>query len=108
VVLAAPATDGGTRVYFLPFTHAQPRDRDATIEIPARVRQHLRLDGERSWIVLDEVNDFLWPGYDIRPVPGADPTRIDYGLLPPRFFDAVRAAFLALAADRRVQRTPRD
>jgi hypothetical protein len=29
------------------------------------------------------------PGYDLRPVPGAQPERIEYGILPPRFFDAL-------------------
>jgi hypothetical protein len=32
---------------------------------------------------------------------------MEYGILPPRFFDTVRNAFLALAQARRVKRTPR-
>ena len=64
------------------------------------------LDNERSWIILDEINDFLWPGYDLRAIPGSDPARMDYGVLPLRFFDAARTAFLALAQARRVSRTP--
>ena len=107
VIIAAPAVTGGTQVYVLPVTHAPPSDPSLAIEIPPRVKQHLGLDGERSWIVLDEINDFLWPGYDLRPVPGSQPARIDYGFLPPRFFDRVRTAFLALAQARRVKRTPR-
>jgi hypothetical protein len=43
------------------------------------VKRHLGLDGERSWIVLDEINDFIWPGHDLRPVPGAS-SRIDHGI----------------------------
>ena len=108
VVLAAPVAEGGTRVYVLPITHTAPSRPSLAVEIPPRVKQHLRLDGERSWIVLDEINDFLWPGYDIRPVPGSDPARIDYGVLPPRFLDAVRTTFLELARQRRVRRTQRD
>lgn len=107
VVLAAPATAGGAQVYVLPVTHTPPNDPNRAIEIPPRVKQHLHLDGERSWIVLDEINDFPWPGFDLRPIPGALPTRIDYGVLPPRFFDKVRTAFLALARERRVKRVPR-
>ncbi len=108
MILAAPAVAGGTRVYVLPVTHTPPDDPSLAIEIPPRVKQHLGLDDERSWVVLDEINDFLWPGYDVRPVPGSQPTRVDYGVLPPRFFDKVRTAFLALAQARRVKPTPRD
>ena len=107
MILAAPAVAGGTQVYILPVTHRPPTDPGLAIEIPPRIKQHLGLDGERSWIVLDEINDFLWPGYDLRPIPGAQPARTDYGLLPPRFFEAVRTAFLALARARRTKRTPR-
>jgi hypothetical protein len=98
---------GGTRVYVLPVTHTPPIDPSLAIEIPSRVKEHLRLDQERSWIVLDEINDFLWPGYDLRPVPGSQPARVEYGVLPPRFFDKVRTAFLALAQARRVKHVPR-
>ena len=107
VIIAAPAVAGGTRVYLLPVTHTPPSDPSVAIEIPPRVKQHLGLDDQRSWIVLDEINDFLWPGYDLRPVPGSQPASIEYGVRPPRFFDKVRTAFLALAQARRVRRTPR-
>jgi hypothetical protein len=107
VIIAAPAIAGGMQVYVLPVTHTPPSDPSVAIEIPPRVKEHLGLDNERSWIVLDEINDFLWPGYDLRLVPGSKPARIDYGILPPRFFDRVRTAFLALAQARRVRRTPR-
>lgn len=107
VILAAPTTAGRTQVYVLPVTHTPPSDPSTAIEIPARIKRHLGLDDERSWIVLDEINDFLWPGYDLRPVPGSRPARLDYGVLPPRFFDTVRDAFLALARARRVKRIPR-
>jgi hypothetical protein len=25
----------------------------------------------RSWVILDHANEFVWPGPDVRPVPGA-------------------------------------
>lgn len=107
VVLAAPVEKGGTRVYLLPITHTPPADLGAAVEIPIRVKQQLGLDDDRSWIVLDEVNDFLWPGHDLRTVPGSQPPRIDYGFLPPRFFNVVRDAFVALARERRIRLAPR-
>jgi hypothetical protein len=107
VILAAPVAAGGAQVYVLPVTHAPPSDPALAIEIPIRVKQHLGLDEAPSWIVMDEINDFLWPGYDLRPVPGSRPTRVEYGVLPPRFFNTVRERFLALAEQRRVKRVPR-
>ena len=107
VVLAAEIVGGGTRVYVLPITHTPPIDPALAVELPLRVRLHLRLDDLPSWIVLDEINDFLWPGYDLRSVPGRGPKAVEYGHLPPKFFDTVRTAFLALATTRRVKRVPR-
>jgi hypothetical protein len=40
------------------------------------------LDAGRSWVVVSEVNRFVWPGVDLRPVPGKG--SYDYGVvLPP-------------------------
>jgi hypothetical protein len=72
-----------------------------------RVKQALGLDDERSWIILDEVNQFSWPGYDLRPVPGAK-DRFAYGFVPPKLYEAVIARILTLAAERRVAQISRD
>jgi hypothetical protein len=85
--------DDATVVTVLPVTHSPPSEPRDAIEIPAAVKRHLGLDEARSWIVLGEGNEFVWPGYDLRKVPNTK--RIDYGFLPPRFFDAVRQAFVA-------------
>jgi hypothetical protein len=67
IVLAMQeAPDGTIRVVVAPITHTPPADPDASIEIPAQVKARLGLDGERSWVRLDEVNRFVWPGYDLR------------------------------------------
>ena len=107
IVLTTMTTDGDPHVYVLPITHSLPRTADAALEIPSSVKRHLGLDSERSWIVLDEVNDFIWPGFDLRPIPGRFPQRLEYGVLPGRFFDQVRDAFLALYRQRRVRSVPR-
>jgi hypothetical protein len=67
----------------------------------------LGLDGERSWIILDDFNDFIWPGYDLRLVPGKS-GRYDYGLLPPVLFDKIIAKILDLQRQGKVFSTPRD
>jgi hypothetical protein len=65
------------------------------VEVPATVKRHLGLDGDRSWVVLDEGNRFAWPGYDLRPVPGAR-DRYEYGFLPPRLFADLVQRFKAI------------
>jgi hypothetical protein len=52
---------GLRQVAVAPITHSPPYDPHVAIEIPLRVKQHLGLDGERSWVILDEVNVFTWP-----------------------------------------------
>ena len=106
LVLAPEAASGATRVYVAPITHSQPLDPDVALEIPPAVKRHLGLDDARSWVMLDELNSFVWPGYDLRPVPGA-PGEYAYGFLPPRFFAALRERFTELRKRRTVRSTPR-
>jgi hypothetical protein len=94
IVLAVERQGGGGMVVtVLPITHSPPDTGVAAVEIPPRVKAHLGLDSARSWIVVAEGNEFLWPGYDLRKRPHTD--RYDYGFLPPRLFDQVIGAFMA-------------
>jgi hypothetical protein len=68
LALVAMQEDGTPVVRVLPITHTPPSDPADAIEIPAAVKLRLRLDGERSWIVVTESNRFAWPGPDIRPL----------------------------------------
>lgn len=77
------------------------------IEIPAVVKKRLGLDIERSWIVLSETNEFVWPGPDLRRVVDRDDSSVAYGFLPPRFFAEIRRRFLAFARARRSARVRR-
>jgi hypothetical protein len=77
----ADAGEEPLTVTVAPITHTVPRDPDLAVEIPAKVKRHLSLDDRRSWIVLDEFNEFAWPGFDLRSVPGKL-GRYDYGFLP--------------------------
>jgi hypothetical protein len=95
------------RVAVVPITHSPPHNPSAAIEIPPRVKQHLGLDSERSCVVLDEINVFTWPGCDLRPIRDGG-GRVDYGFLPPRFFDQLVAKFAQLATAGSVSRASRD
>lgn len=94
VVMAIIDEDGDKEVWVLPITHSPPADAADAIEIPTATKTRLGLDGDRSWIVINEANEFVWPGPDLRSVPGRDASTIAYGPLPPRFFSHVRDKFL--------------
>lgn len=106
IVLAVEQEADATAVVtVLPITHIAPSDPASAIEIPPAVKRHLGLDDDRSWIVVAEGNEFLWPGYDLRKRPGSD--RYDYGFLPPRFFQQIVKAFVALRRAGKRRTAPR-
>jgi hypothetical protein len=102
-------TDGKKRVLVLPITHTPPlaKAQETTIEIPPAVKRRLGLDDEPSWIVITEANEFIWPGPDLRPVPGDQLGGNAYGFLPPGLFARVQAAFVKAVEDRKMKRVPR-
>jgi hypothetical protein len=98
--------DGETLVTVLPVTHRPPDNAGAAVEIPTAVKRHLGLDEVRSWVIVAEGDQFVWPGYDLRKRSGAD--RYDYGFLPPRLFHQILDAFRAWSRSSKVRLTPRD
>jgi hypothetical protein len=92
IILAARESGGEFRVQVLPITHTPPSAASDAIEIPALLKKHLKLDDDRSWIMLSEYNEFIWPGYDLRPI-GKTGNPV-YGFLPPKFFQHLTSRFL--------------
>ena len=90
IVLKVERQDELVIVTVSPITHRQPSTATPALELPVPVKRHLGLDSEKSWIVLDEINQFVWPGFDLRPIRGRS-GRIDYGFLPPKLFARVVA-----------------
>jgi phenylpyruvate tautomerase PptA (4-oxalocrotonate tautomerase family) len=107
VISAVIASDGETIVRVAPITHSQPDDPSLALEISAAVKRHLGLDDERSWIILDEFNEFIWPGFDLQPVSGS-PGRIAYGFLPPALFNRMLTVVRNLWRSGRGKSTRRD
>ncbi len=105
IILTVARESGPPKVTVLPVTHRMPADPTSAVEIPPATKQRLGLDPARSWIILEEGNDFIWPGPDLRAVPGSSPSSASYGFLPPGLFKIVVERFLALAQHRR--RVPR-
>ena len=106
-LLIATATDPPECIV-LPITHSAPGPDTAAIEMPRTEAVRLGLDGERSWIVLDETNSFLWPGPDLGPVPGRKPRTVVYGMLSRPFFGRVLAAVQSLLRECRLKSVDRD
>jgi hypothetical protein len=110
-IIAALRVDenGDTRALVLPITHTPPDHPALAVEIPAAVKKRLQLDDARSWVVLSEWNEFVWPGPDLRRLPGKTDATVAYGMIPPELFAAIRDKFLALALANagQAQRVPR-
>ncbi len=107
IVAARQIVEGREVVTVVPITHMAPADPADAIEIPPALKAHLGLDDLRSWVVVTETNDFLWPGPDLRPIQGEMPLRFDYGMLPPRFFAATRDRILQAYRERKLAAVPR-
>ena len=107
IVAARQVIEGREVVTVVPITHTPPAGPSDAVEIPPGLKAHLGLDDLPSWIVVTETNDFLWPGPDLRPRREVNPTRFDYGMLPPRFFTHVRDRILQAHLHRRLNRVTR-
>ena len=88
-----------TEVYIAPITHTPPENPERAMEIPKATQKRLGLDAEPSWIITTEVNRFIWPGPDIRPVPGHG---MAYGLLPANMTLDLAAKIKKNARDRSI------
>jgi hypothetical protein len=93
VLLTKPDETAGLRVGVVPVTHTPPADPEGGIEVSDAVKRLLSLDNERQWIVFDEINRFVWPGYDLRKVPGTGAD--SYGMLPEVLFQEILNGILA-------------
>jgi hypothetical protein len=107
VILVTVTEDGDHAVTVLPVTHTPPTDPALGVEIPAQVKRRLKLDDERSWVVLTEANRFIWPGPDLRRAVPGDVASISYGPLPFGLFEEIRAKFIAAIKARRASVVPR-
>ncbi len=106
IILSVENADGRTVVTVAPITHSPPAYPESALEIPAATKQRLGLDGERSWVVAADLNRFVWPGVDLRPI-RRDAKAYAYGQLPAVFYRQLRDRVVALARAGRASITPR-
>ncbi|HIJ37432.1 MAG TPA: growth inhibitor PemK [Rhodospirillaceae bacterium] len=96
IVVAVQNIHGNQETVVAPITHLEPQAPAEGIEIPLRVKKYLGLDDQRSWVIVSDLNVFLWPGVDIYQVPNLPSGTFAYGLLPPVLFEQIRARIEAL------------
>lgn len=101
LILSAVPVGKATRVIVVPITHTEP-DTDDAIEIPPKVMAHLGMDEEPSYIICTEVNEFIWPGFDLSPLQG-EAGNFVYGFLSPKLFDKVKDKILAFKQQRKLK-----
>jgi hypothetical protein len=106
IVITVQQEGGKYLVTVAPVTHFPPSMPEAAVEIPFATKQRLGLDASRSWVVVNEVNDFVWPGPDLRPLP-QDPGRFDYGFIPPGLFRQIRDRLTAQGTAGQLRPVPR-
>lgn len=107
IVLSRQVIEDEHMVTVVAITHTPPDDPETAIELSPDLKQHLKLDDLPSWIVLDEVNHFIWPGPDLRPIPNSDPPSFSYGVLPPNFFRKMKEKLLSIHTDKKLQQVKR-
>lgn len=93
VLTVTPEPGDAPRVIVVPLTTREPEAGREALALPTGVRRALGLDAARSWVMLDEANEFIWPGVDLEPSPDG---RFDYGVLPPVLYEQVRTRAIAL------------
>jgi len=109
LTLSVKEEDRSTRLLVLAITHAARTDPEAAVLFPQEVKRRVGLDDAPAWIVTTEANAFVWPGPDIRPVPGRRPRTVVYGRVPDGLLRQVARSFLAnreRQRNRLVRRTP--
>jgi hypothetical protein len=107
IIFMTANEDGERIVTVLPVTHTPQANPNFAVEIPPAVKRRLKLDDERSWVVLTEANRFIWPGPDLRPARRGDAASVANGALPYALFEEIRTKFIAAIRARRASVVPR-
>ena len=107
VVLNQETKDGEIIVTVAPITHSPPIRKSDGVPLPPSTKKRLGLDDGPAWIIVSEVNRFVWPGPDLRPITRSNPDQWAYGFLPTKLFRHVQAAIYRRATDHGLSQVPR-
>jgi len=104
IVTAVRRTVGGElNVVVAPLTHRRPDPDRNAVEIPVGVRRALQLP-QRTWAIVDEVNAFVWPGFDLEV---NDDGVFEWGQIPAALHNQISGGVLTAARAGRLRLTPR-
>ncbi len=107
IVLSVEDRMGDVVVTVAPVTHSEPSDPSHGVEIPRRLKDHLGLDQGRSWVITTDLNEFIWPGDYVFPIPGGRLDQYDYGTVTQSLLTAINNR-IADIGDGQIQRIPRN
>ena len=94
------------RVTLVPITSSAPRPKRSAVAVPNNIKASLGLDITRpAWVIVDEVNVFAWPGFDLVPQLRGGFVR---GMVTIGFFERLRDAVLEVHARGRLRTVDRD
>ena len=95
VVVAVRREGAATMVTVVPITTRAPTADSLAIKMSVDVKRRLGLnDTSPSWVITNDVNEFAWPGPDLRLAKPGSSARAAYGLIPRAMFYDVRDAVL--------------
>lgn len=95
IVLSVRKQGATTIITVAPVTHTPPRVPQFALEIPGMTKRRLGLDDQRSWIMLNDFNQFIWPSADLRTIDRKG-AAFAYGELPARLYRTLQDRVLAL------------
>jgi hypothetical protein len=102
IVALLRGDDGRDEVVVFPVTSSHPTDAAAGVEIPAATRDRLGLQDGPCWVIVTEVNIFVWPGPDLRRPENANDCFV-YGSLPHALMLRIKQSFAAWRTRGRVR-----
>jgi hypothetical protein len=94
IVLAVHDEGGERIVTAAPLAADPPEDPRDGFALPRATRERLGLDDTRGFVIVSELNRFVWPGADLRPVATRSASAFVYGVLPPRLFKRITAQLI--------------
>ncbi len=87
IVVANQIADGVRVITVVPITQRKPLPDTAVIETRPALNTHIGVDDLSSWNVVAEVNEFVWPGVDLRPLQRTDLKEYAYSVIPQGFYN---------------------
>lgn len=97
------SADGAVVVAVSPITTKRPEAGRTAVALSSATRRRLGLHAPESYVVTDELNEFVWPGSVLAPFEG----RWALGELPRPAIERVKAEVLAAFKEDRLRRVPR-